>query len=377
MGAKKSVSPAERAALTAILREGSFSVGVMRGFTGYARPRLRIYGPSQLSTRTFLRLRNAGLVRQIMQDDLKEIWDISRDGIESLRSVDIELAALNPEFYRRRLETPTEVWFFDEIGLARRRTEAKHNNRGESLQRIGHDQKVEETNTIPSTLAQAQFAISQKKLASAESGLELLVNECLAVADTFLKAKEGAARIDLEIAFSGREPTKATCTYTGLSFDAGVSETENIHLKSLISSLCQNQAADLAAGDKICVHVSTQRRKVDGAIEAARIPETVSFCSVLKRVRSALLELGPDGLCKRPVLTIRYGRRPPIRGRGGPATIVPVEIEWSRSNGSASRHALEGRGAVKANAAVWRAAGQLSGVTRPPCRALTFQIEFA
>ena len=106
MPKSKKISPAVQAALHAILKSGPFKVYASRGFTGFARPRLHIYGPPQLSPQTFRRLKNAEFVRQLMEDDLKSIWDISGAGIEALRLADSEIAAIGSQFQERRLETP-------------------------------------------------------------------------------------------------------------------------------------------------------------------------------------------------------------------------------------------------------------------------------
>jgi hypothetical protein len=111
---------AQRSALKQILREGPFLVYVTRGFTGFAEPHVTIYGPKGLSRQTFERLKRRDYLRRLGQDDFKELWDISGNGVDAIAEADAEVAQIEPSFVKRRLSVPYEIYGYDKIRLITR-----------------------------------------------------------------------------------------------------------------------------------------------------------------------------------------------------------------------------------------------------------------
>jgi hypothetical protein len=338
---QRALTPALAAVLSAVLESGPFPVYEWRGTLGYSKLRIRVYEPPPMTSRTFKRLRELGLVRKVVDDDFKQIWDISPSGIEALRRSNDAVRALLPQFAEKRLDWGARAYAKDGYGLATKVRQAAPASGSATLHHLGPAAEQIKVSLSRQTAADARCAASGEKLRLGHLTLGALANECLDIIAAFLADQTGSIRVKLKLEFAGQQPVKSSVTYAPRSFDAPVAADDISHLGQLLASICELQPSGLRGEDKAFIECIIMRRKRDGAVRFGRLPEDAEIRSTTEAIRAAVREVAPAGLANKPYLRVW------LCGGGN--------IEWSSNGHYGGRRALFGQGCVKANRAVWRA----------------------
>jgi len=348
-GERPPLTPALTAALVAVFESGAFPVYEWRGVHGFAALRVRIYEPPGMTTRAFKRLRDLGFLRIVIDDNFKQIWDISEAGIRALRGVNDSVRALSPQFERKRLAAGESAFERDYSSFATRRRPPESAALSASVHPFTPTNALATPAPQALTAADVRSQVANERLHKRQWSLGVLANECLEIIAAFLAQQVGSSRVTLALDFRGQQLVQSFVSYAPRSFDAPIPPETLSHLAGLLASACALQSSGLREGDSARIEFSLSRRKRDGAIRFDRLPEDAEIRDIVDEIRAAVLEVAPAGLAARPYL--RVG----LWGVGN--------IEWSSNEGYRGPHALRGPGRVKVNRAIWRAARGL-----PNCR---------
>lgn len=380
----KKLTPAAQAALRAIFQTEPVSVYINRGSTGFAKPRIKLYGPPQLRRQTFELLKALGYIRLLGQDDLKELWDISEDGLAVLVEVDPKIARIEPTFQKRRLETPFETFGYDGVGLMGRRNSSSTTGGTPSV--VGPwappDQFVEtENKSTPRALSCAENVLRKFSNTGIERvTLGNLANGCLEIIEEYLTTATGSIRADIILQATKNEGWGIQLKLVERSFDANVPEYDLEVLNRILSKLSKKTMTEETNENSVIFLVSTSRRKSSKKIGPSRIPSEFSIVELIDRIRSAVVEIRPDRLSHPHVLRCRFAERQEIRNRK--QCVGVVDFAWEKEHGSyyvSMRKQLGGAGSIKANSAFQKSANEYFEnikLTVPPFRSLKISLPF-
>ena len=106
-----------------IFNKGALFVSAFSGRHKYTG---KIYGiESKCPGITFRSLRNKGWIRQLGRDCVKELWDISSPGVDTLATYELAYSDIHPKLVERRLQASKEVWAYDTLGFLTRKGRSK------------------------------------------------------------------------------------------------------------------------------------------------------------------------------------------------------------------------------------------------------------
>lgn len=374
----KKLTPAAQAALRAIFETKPVSVYISRDSTGFAKPRVKIYGPPQLKRQTFERLKALGYIRLLGQDDFKELWDISEDGLAVLVEVDPQIARIEPTFQKRRLDTPFEIFGYDGIGLIGRQSSSSPTGGTPSV--VGPwtspDQFVETENIATSGALSCAENVLRK---FSNTGIERvtlgnLANGCLEIIEEYLTTATGSIRADIILQATKNEGWDIQLELVERSFDANVPEYDLEILNRTLSTLSSKIITEETNENAVIFLVSTSRRKSSNKIRPARICSEFSILELIDQIRSVVFEIRPDRLSHPHVLRCRFAEQQETRNRK--QCVGVVDFAWEKEHGSyyvSMRKQLGGAGSIKANSSFQKAANEYFEnikLTVPPFRSL-------
>ena len=350
---KEKLTPAEKANLQRIFRNGPFEVYVNRGFTGFANPRVQISGADGLLRQIFERLRKKCWIRPLGEDDLMGLWDISEDGISALVRFDPTFIKIHPEFIARRLNTPFDVFKFDSLGLIKRTSETprSRDNYTDNIIALGvsqSDTPLEDTNEETSS----DVAINLN-----EKGVSLgrRINNLIKLTERLLLEESGSLVTHIHLRTKGDEILHYHSSIKGRSYD--VTSIDRISKKlSECVSLNENKSISDVKWTECPAYLRLViERKKNGTLRSGHLAKDFSLLSLIDDVRRSIANVVPEALkvgsCDSVYL--EFGAR---RTRDSESFHVQKLAWLSHRNGYKRnlKRAIKGKNAIKAATAIQR-----------------------
>jgi hypothetical protein len=348
---KENLTPAEKANLQRIFRNGPFEVYVNRGFTGFANPRVQIYGADGLLRQIFERLRKKCWIRPLGEDDLKGLWDISEDGISALVRFDPIFIEIHPDLIARRLNTPFDVFKFDNLGLIKRisETSRSRDNYTDNIIALGvsqSDTRFEDANEKTSR----NVAINLN-----EKGVSLggRINNLIKLTERLLLEESGSLVTHINLRTKGDEILHYHSFIKGRSYD--VTSIDRISKKfSERVSLNENKSKSDVKWTECPAYLRLViERKKNGTLRSGRLAKDFSLLSLIDDVRLSIANVVPEALkvgsCDS--VDLAFG----ARRTGSSENFGVQKLAWlSHRNGYKRnlRRAIKGKNAIKAATAI-------------------------
>ena len=282
---------------------------------------------------SFERLKALGLIRRLGVDDFKALWDISEEGLSALIEVDPHIARVEPALREKRLNAPFETYGFDGLGLINRRGQIfPASGTVVTSGNWGSEGQFEHTESVSLSAARASagsMGLDRIGVTSVKPGR--LANACLEILEKYLAASSGAIRGDLKIGPVGSRACTIHVELIAKSADANIPEHDRSSLNELFSHLASRITAE-DMGEDIAAEVSVSiRRKANGKIQLARLPDHFSISELTNRIRTAIVEVRPARLGQ-SLLKCRFGG---VWDHGRPTGKVGlINFEWGTSRSS-------------------------------------------